>query len=167
MSVLRHPLVLRIRKNHALEHAIMHLLSQSDPSLRLVGRSDWKGISLYGEVDTSVVLDAARQGLARLRAGEVWLRLHPRCGTNFAVGVFLSGCAVYAAMETPRKSIIRRLLRLVTYVMGVMVVARPLGMLVQRHVTTIPDLDGMRIEGVHREREGGTTVHRIVTVGEK
>ncbi len=165
MSLLRHPLVMRIRRNHALEHAIMHLLSQSDPSLQLVGRSDWKGISLYGEVDTPAVLNAAKQGLARLRAGEAWLRLHPRCGTNFAVGMLLSGCAVYAAMEMPRKSIIGRLLRFMAYMIGITFIARPLGMLVQRHVTTIPDLDDMRIERIHREREGGTTVHRIVTAG--
>ncbi len=165
MSLLGHPLVLRIRRNHALEHAIMHLLSRSDPSLRLVGRSDWKGISLYGEVDTPVVLQAAERGLARLRAGEDWLRLHPRCGTNFGVGVFLSGCAVYAAMETPGKSFLRRLLRLVTYVMGVMLVARPLGMLIQRHITTVPDVADMQVKEIRRKQEGGTITHRIVTVG--
>lgn len=165
MRLLRHPLVLRIRRNHALEHAMMHLLSQRDPSLQLVGRSDWKGVSLYGEVDTPVVLQAAERGLARLRSGESWLRLHPRCGTNFAVGIFLSGCAVYAAMEKPRQSILRRLLRLAASVMGITLAARPLGMLVQRYITTVPDLDDMRIKEVRRRQEGGATTHRIITVG--
>lgn len=165
MSLLRHPLILRIRRNHALEHAIMHLLSQSDPSLELVARSDWKGITLYGEVDTPVVLRATEQGLARLRTGEGWLRLHPRCGTNFSIGILLSGCAIYAALESPSKSILRRLWRLATYMIGITFIAHPLGMLVQRHVTTIADVEDMRIKRVQRERKGGTTVHRIVTAG--
>ena len=163
MSLLRHPFILRIRRNHALEHAIMHLLSQNTTSLQLVGRSDWNGISLYGEVDTPAVLQAAHKALSRLRAGEGGLRLHPRCGTNLAVGMFLSGCAVYAATEMSRKSGIRRLLRIVIYVIGVMLVARPLGMLVQRHVTTVPDLDDVQIKEIQKEQRAGTTIHRIVT----
>ncbi|MEA3408526.1 MAG: DUF6391 domain-containing protein [Chloroflexota bacterium] len=163
MSLLRHPLVLRIRRNHALEHAIMHLLSQRDPSLRLVGHSDWNGISLYGEVDTPAVVRAAEQGLARLRAGEVWLRLHPRCGTNFAVGMFLGGCAIYAATETSRKSIVRRLLRMGAYLMGALFVAQPLGMLVQRHVTTAPSMNDVQIKEIRKQQRAGTTIHRIVT----
>ena len=165
MNLLRHPFVLRVRRNHALEHAIMHLLSRNSPPPQLVGRSDWSGISLYGEVDTPAVLQAARQGLARLQAGESRLRLHPRCGTNLAVGVFLSGCAVYAATEMSRKSVLRRFLRTVTYVIGVIFIARPLGMLVQRHVTTIPDLGDLRIKEIRKERRGGTITHRIVTAG--
>jgi hypothetical protein len=165
MSLLRHPFVLRIRRNHALEHAIMHLLSRNSPSPQLVGRSDWNGISLYGEVDTPAVLQAAKQGLARLRAGESWLRLHPRCGTNLAVGMFLSGCAVYAATEMSRKSLLRRFLRAVTYMIGVVFVARPLGMLVQRHVTTVPDLGDVRIKEIRMEQRAGAVTHRIVTAG--
>ena len=84
MSVLNMPVVARVRRNHALEHATIHVLSQHDRTLRLVGRSSPSGFHIYGQVDTQVLASAVSEALVRLQSGEVELAVHPRCGTNLA-----------------------------------------------------------------------------------
>ena len=42
----------RIRRNHGLEHATIHVLSEANPRRRLIGRSDYGGFWLLGEVST-------------------------------------------------------------------------------------------------------------------
>jgi hypothetical protein len=151
----------RIRRNHALEHATMHLLSRSNPALRLIGRSDWAGFSIYGDVDTQLVLRALTEGLARLKHHESWLALHPRCGTNIAVSALLSGSAVYFALLLPLRSRFFRMLTATIALITAMVVARPLGQVVQRHVTTMADMEGVRVKLVRRELWGNTVIHHI------
>jgi hypothetical protein len=64
------PLIADIRRNHALEHATINVLSESCADLNLVGRSDWTGFTLYGPIHTDEVAAAASIALERLRAGE-------------------------------------------------------------------------------------------------
>jgi hypothetical protein len=94
-SLLDHPTLLRIRRNHALEHATIHLLSARPVRTLLVGRSDSRGFYLMGEVPTDDVESAVLQALARLRAGEARLAVHPNCGTNLVTGAALAGTASF------------------------------------------------------------------------
>ena len=151
-----------VRQNHALEHATMHLLTHSSPSLRLMGRSDWTGFSIYGEVDTQVVLRAALEGLARLKHSERWLAVHPRCGTNLTVSALLSGGAVYAVTTLPIRSRLVRFTAALVALAAAVVVARPLGLVAQRHLTTSADLEGVRVKMVSREVWGNMVVHRVM-----
>lgn len=152
----------RIQRNHALEHATMHLLALSGPPRRLVGRSDWSGFWLYGVVDTRDVLRAATEGLARLQRNETWLAVHPRCGTNIAVAALLSSGAVYTVSLIPNKSRLRRLVWVALAVVGALLTARPLGLLIQRVVTTTTNLEGLHIKAIHRECRGNRVVHRVL-----
>ncbi|MBM3187403.1 MAG: hypothetical protein FJZ90_01625, partial [Chloroflexi bacterium] len=92
----------RIRQNHALEHATMHLLARTQGPLRLVGRSDWRGFWLYGVVPTEAVRSAAHEALARLHAGEADMAVHARCGTNIVVAALLAGTGVALASAAVR-----------------------------------------------------------------
>ena len=152
----------QIQRNHALEHATMHLLAQSGAPRRLVGRSDWSGFWLYGVVDTRDVLRAATEGLARLQRNETWLAVHPRCGTNIAVAALLSSGAVYTASLMPNKSRLGRLVRVALAVVGALLIARPFGLLIQRVVTTTTNLGGVHIKAIHRECRGNLVVHRVL-----
>ena len=44
--------------------------------------------------------------------------------------------------------------------------ARPLGELVQKHVTTLPDLQGVRVSKIFRRKFLGMTVVEVQTVQE-
>jgi hypothetical protein len=156
------PFVTRIRQNHAVEHATMHLLAQSQPKLHLVGRSDWNGFTLYGDVETQAVLQAVTEGLARLKHAEGWLAVHPRCGTNLAVQTLLTCSAAYAAAKMPTHSWFKRLVGAGMALGGAFIVARPLGTAMQRYITTTTSLEGVHVKMVQRQVRSGLTVHRIL-----
>ena len=159
MSLLSQ-LVWKVRRNHAAGHATMHLLSAASPGLRLVGRSDWNGFSLYGDVDTHTVLRAASEALARLRGHEGWLAIHPNCGTNLAAAILLTGGAAYLAATLPARSSAGRVMRVALAMTGAMLIARPVGAALQQ-LTTTTDLAGARVQAVRREVDGKLVIHRI------
>ena len=80
MNILEMPLIVRIRRNHALEHATIHVLTQYNPRRHLVGRTTASGFYIYGEVEIEEVAAAVSEALARLRGGEHDLAVHPQIG---------------------------------------------------------------------------------------
>ena len=83
----------RIRQNHALEHATVSILSAHTPGLAVSARANYHGFTIFADLDLDSVRRASAEALARLRAGERELAIHPNCGTNLAVGtsVMLAG----------------------------------------------------------------------------
>jgi hypothetical protein len=140
----------RIRQNHALEHATVTILATMIPNLRVSARSSGRGFVIFGDVDRGKVRAATQMALERLQAGEADLAIHPNCGTNLAVGMVLalmSGLLVW--------SLGRSRMRVIPALAGALlagVLGRPLGRVVQRHVTTLPDLHGVRVSGVIRRK---------------
>ena len=161
MNILDTPFVKRIRQSHALEHATIHILSRARYRPRLVARSDWSGFVIYGDVDTEVVVAAVQEALARLQAGESELAVHPRCGTNLATGGILAGAASVFALSGRYKSNWDRFWRATLATVGALILARPVGLMVQERITTCPDLTGVRIEEIRRVERGGLVLHRV------
>ena len=157
------PLIARVRRYHAVEHATIHVLSTRDPYLQLVGRTGLAGFTLYGWVRTEEVASAVAEALDRLRAGEYHLAIHPHCGTNLAVGGMLAGLAAFAAMIFPRRSK-WRLTRLPDVMLATMVallVAQPLGLILQARVTTSPEVGGMFVRQISRRQWGRLVIHEV------
>jgi hypothetical protein len=140
----------RIRQNHALEHATVTLLTRDRPELALSARSNARGFTIYADLDPSLVRRACQEALWRLKSGEVELAIHPNCGTNLAVGMSLAMIGSLFALTAlrPRTRLASALASSLTGVAA----ARPLGMVVQRHVTTLPDLHDVRIVSVGSKR---------------
>jgi hypothetical protein len=166
MNPLSPHIVSRVRRNHGLEHATINVLIQQNPYLSLVGRSDWGGYVIIGEVETGEVDSAAREALARLRAGESELAIHPRCGTMLATTGVLSGMAAFLALGVGRSRTRFRWTYLPEALLAATVAAlfaQPLGFLFQQHVTTSGDADHLRIARVYKKRGGPVPVHRVET----
>ena len=140
----------RIRQNHALEHATVTILTRLQPGLVLSARSNSRGFTIYADVDTTLVRRACDEGLRRLRAGEVALAIHPNCGTNLAVGTSLAMLGSLFALTALRPR--TRVASAVVSSLAGMAAARPLGEIVQKHVTTLPDLHDVRIVAIMRKR---------------
>lgn len=157
---------MQVRSNHALEHATLHVLQQKGIKTRLGGISDMNGFWIYGDVDAAVLMEAAREGLKRLSAGEQELAIHPNCGTNIAVGALAGGGLAWMSMIGTRGKIGRRLRRLPVAVLSAMVgyqLARPYGPKIQERITTNADVSKLEIVEVVKHEVAGFTVHRITT----
>lgn len=163
MKLLELPPFVATRRNHALEHATIHILSERHPELRLVGRSDWNGFTLYGSVDTSELAEALASALQRLQAGESQLAVHPRCGTNVATGMVLAGLASTAALSGRRRSRLDKTLQLALGLGAALALAQPLGTKLQERVTTSSDVANLHVAKILRLERGGVVVHRIET----
>jgi hypothetical protein len=171
-SLLDIPLVSRVRRNHALEHATMNVLGERHKALRLVGRSSVGGFYIYGDVSAEDVIDAAQEGLRRLKAGRREMAVHPTCGTNLAVAGILAGVGAFLAFgglsKNRPKNLFQSLIRLPAACTAAMVgifLAQPLGPLLQARVTTKADVGDMHIVDIAQERRAGILVHRVRTGG--
>jgi hypothetical protein len=162
MNILEFEPLRRIRQNHALEHATIHLLTRSDPSRHFVGRSTPRGFYIYGQVDTQTVADAVSEALARLRAGESDLAIHPRCGTGIATTGILAGLAAFATLGFRRKRTLADLPAVITATTLAALVAQPLGLTVQQQFTTDANVEGVRIARVERLEAGRMVAHRVI-----
>src|SRR5947199_10570003 len=133
----------RVRKNHALEHATITILSGMVPSLGVSARSFSNGFVIFGDVDLGLLRLAADEALSRLQAGEAELAIHPNCGTNIVVGVSLVtlGTLFGLASNQPRTRVATAAASSIAGLMA----ARPVGQYVQRHLTTLPELTGVRV----------------------
>jgi hypothetical protein len=163
MSALDVSLVARIRRNHALEHATIHVLAEKHRSLRIVGRSTLNGYYLYGNLTTEAVIEAAQEAHSRLRAGEYHLAIHPNCGTNLVTAGSLAGLATFAVLGNSKRRRIELLPSALLAATVALIVARPVGPRIQAHVTTLADLGDMTIKGVRREDRRNVVVHFIET----
>ncbi len=152
-GLLKAPYIRRVRRNHALEHATIHVLSRRVSGLRMAGRSDAGGFVLIGEnVPTEQVVRAVSDALARLRRGERNLAIHPNCGTNLVTTGYLTSFTAWMVTQGSNRrgeSFGERLPVLMLSMIGAVLVSKPLGTWLQRHVTTDgdpADTEVMRID---------------------
>ncbi|MFV2043192.1 MAG: DUF6391 domain-containing protein [Anaerolineales bacterium] len=168
-KLMNQPLLLRIRRNHGLEHATIHMLSAKYPRIPIAGRADANGFLILGRLPTDAIAESADEAAARLRAGEEHLAIHPNCGTNFLTAAVLAGLACFATLLGGRTDRARdRLERLPLAILATvlaLIIAQPIGSAAQRHVTTSSEIGGLRIGEVQQLRRGRTTVHRVRTQG--
>ena len=96
-----------------------------------------------------------------LRTTHPELALHERCGTNLAVSGLLTGLAAMtvARMRRPYSTVNNVVLAST----AAMILARPLGLTVQRYVTTQTPNASMRIEKVTPMKVFGAPAHFVST----
>jgi hypothetical protein len=166
-NFLNRPLLSRLRRNHALEHATIHLLSARYPWGTFIGRSDVQGFYLFGDVPGTAVREAVVEALARLRAGDSRLSIHPQCGTNLLTSGVLGASAAFAAFagSPTSRSRLSRLPMAILLTALALLVAQPLGTALQRSVTTQADPQTLRVDEVRTWQRGRTTLHRVRTTG--
>ncbi|NEP00019.1 MAG: hypothetical protein F6K58_15330 [Symploca sp. SIO2E9] len=143
--------ILMVRQVHALEHATVWVLSEgntanttknsattmnSDNS-SLGGLSTDKGFYLYGQVVNLAELKRAVSiALQRLTSGEWDLAVHPRCGTNLSVGMFLTASLTLATHLILPRGPIEQILGISLAAVTATQLAPDLGSLVQKYLTT-------------------------------
>ncbi len=150
-----------VKQNHALEHATIVLLSRKFPEVRMSGISFAAGFFVFGDIPTAAILPAAQEALQLLRTTQPELAVHERCGTNLAVSGMLTGLSAMAVAKLRRPySTANNVILAAT---AALVLARPLGLVVQRYVTTQTPNASMRILNVTPRTIFGTRAHFVST----
>jgi hypothetical protein len=165
--VLNLPLIRRIRRNHGLEHATIHMLSRRVRGLKVAGYSTHEGFFLVGNPSTVEVAAAANDALNRMRRGEDGLAIHPNCGTNLVTTAVLTTLAAAAGMSSKRSGGDRLSLTF-TLVVLALVIGQPLGLLLQKHFTTSGQPGELEIAHIDKNEVtlpggGKLTIHNITT----
>ena len=152
-----------VRRNHALEHATIAVpATKRGRDFRFVGRPTNSGFSLSGEMTEEHVLESTIEALARLRRGEKHLAVSPLCGTSLAVSGILAGLASLVALGNHSR--IERIPNVLLASMLAMLVAQPLGGLVQKHLTTDPDLSDTEFVGIRQGGRSAGRFHKVDTL---
>jgi hypothetical protein len=161
-AILEAPYIIETRRNHALEHATIHILSARFPGRPMAGHSNPSGFVLVGDLPIEDVREAATEALVRLQNGEQSLAIHEGCGTNYVVTGGLAAIFAFAGMSGTKNN--RERLERIPLVMLLSILAfmigQPLGPALQKNVTTEPDPGSMSLVDVYPM---GKNLHRVVT----
>jgi hypothetical protein len=166
--LFQNPWVQRIRRNHGLEHATLNVLAKRNPNISLAGHTDLGGFWILGDIDTPELKAAVEQALRRLNAGDKHLAVHPNCGTNLAVAGLLSTLAGLLGMVGAGRRLRDKLERLpfaVALATLALMLARPLGLILQANITTSADMTGLTIAHIRATQRGWVRAHRVQTQG--
>lgn len=141
-------IVTQIRRNHGLEHATIHLLSNKFKGFGAQGNASLNGfaLNLFGDISADDVESAAREALQRMKGGEEGLALHPNCGTVLLTTAALATLAGQAAFAFERSRTRKASLSFVDFlgtlpsailaVVVALIVSKPAGMFFQSYTTT-------------------------------
>lgn len=167
MNFLDTPVISSIRRNHALEHASLTILSQRDPRLALAGISFPWGFYVFGEVEQDALRLAVVEGLTRLQNGERGLAVHPNCGTNFVATGAIAGVLAWLGLvgARDRRQKLERLPLVISLVTLSIIFTRPLGPMLQEKVTTKAEPGSLTVTGVKPLRLGSMRLHLVTTRG--
>jgi hypothetical protein len=160
--ILDLPYLLETRRNHAVEHATLHVLARKYKNMSMGGHSNPTGFYLMGNFTKDDIMTAAAEAMERIRAGEGELAIHEGCGTNIAASMLIPATFAFIPMSRARSTTWKLLL--VPFAVGLAIfgyfLSKPAGPWLQRNVTTETDLGSMRIVDIIPVRKG---LHRVIT----
>lgn len=162
------PFIERVRRNHALEHATLHVLARRKPHTSLAGQSDFFGFWILGDVTLEEVQESVAEALQRLCSGERELAIHPFCGTNLAAAALLGGAAALVAFWGSGRRLRDKFERLPLAISlsGLsLIFARPLGAWLQRNLTTSAEAMTLEVSSIRQVQRGWMRAYRISTRG--
>ncbi len=152
----------RIRRNHGLEHATIHILSEKYKNFSAQGNSDHRGfhLNIYGDISEDAVMDAVETAFTRMKNGEHQLAVHPNCGTVLLTTATMTTLAAQAvfSIEQYRQErnkvtgsvMMNALPSAILAAVLALIVSRPIGVQLQARYTTEGDLGEMEIESITR-----------------
>lgn len=141
-----------VRRNHALEHATVSiLLGRVGPDLRVAGRASGDGFFLYADAPQALLTECVNEALTRLQRGEAFWAVTPHCGTNIATAGILAGLGSALALGNGKRS--DRLGGAMVASMAAIIISQPVGRLIQKYITTSPDLEGVEVVAIETKNQ--------------
>lgn len=140
-------IISRIRRNHALEHATIHLLTDRFKRFGAQGNATYSGfyLNIFGDIPADAIREAADEALQRMKNGEHNLALHPNCGTVHLTTATLATLAAQATYAVEQKRLGKEKMDGMTFinilptavlaVFFALIISRPVGMRLQQYTT--------------------------------
>lgn len=165
-TILNFGALARVRRNHALEHATLQVLAHKNANRRMGGYSDSRGFWIIGDVGLEELQQAVDEAQTRLRAGEYRLAVHPYCGTNFVTSGLVAGSFAWLGMLGGKRfsDRLERLPLIVSLVTLGMILAQPLGPMMQARFTVEPHIGSLQVTGIMRYMRRNLPMQRVSTV---
>jgi hypothetical protein len=165
-SFLNFPPIDRIRRNHGLEHATIHVLT-AQKRRSMAGYSDLGGFWIVGDLGTDEVAAAAAEALHRMKNGEPELAIHPGCGTNYVTAGGLAALAAFVSFFGARnwRDMLARLPMAMALITGAVIFSQPVGMRLQAQVTTNGQVGDLQVVSVKKVNNRRMVMHRVETRG--
>ena len=141
---MRIALMESVRRNHAIEHATVTLMLERGVPAPMGGYSIGPGFVIWSRGSIDDVALAAQDALDLLKAGNSDLAISPYCGTNIVTFALVGALAarIFAGRKRTFWSIVRGS---VAAVLAATLLGRPLGRLLQRHCTTLPYVEAVKL----------------------
>lgn len=154
----------RIRRNHALEHAVVTLLLERGVSPPLGGYSTRGGFFIGAAIPTADLASVVSDALAKLNAGESDLAVSPHCGTNLATGALITSLITRLVIGKRKMPLWKRLPLLAAAAIAGGLLGRRLGDVIQRRYTTLARMDALQVVSITPVLQGNPPrLHRIAT----
>jgi len=134
-----------LRRNHALEHATIVVMMERQPGRKFNGFSTDDGFFVQGARSFGEVEGAAREALRRLRRGEKKLAIHRNCGTTIVAANLLVAVFFLTAIVLGIFMHWNLYLLILGSVIAAFALRVPVSLLLQRFVTTDPDLSNAEV----------------------
>lgn len=132
----------------------------------MAGYSDWRGFWIMGDVSLEDVSAAVKDAQERLQKGEKELVLHANCGTNYVVSGTLAGIGALMALSgvgSRKRDWLERVPLAASLATLALIIAQPLGFVVQSRLTTSPEIGDMQVVEILTERRGPMPAYRVLT----
>ena len=113
-------LVSRTRRNHGLEHATIHILSDRHKNFSAQGNSNHRGfhLNIYGDDGEDDVRAAVEEAYRRMKSGDHHLAVHPNCGTVLLTTAAMGALASQTAFGLEQRRQRRRNMDLNVFLNG-------------------------------------------------
>lgn len=151
----------RVRRNHGLEHATIHILSERHKNFSAQGNSNASGfyLNIYGDISETAVAEAVHEAHKRMKAGQHHLAVHPNCGTVLLTTAVMATLAAQTVLVVEQRRqraasiwsvLFNSLPTAVLAVVGTLIVSRPLGVELQARYTVEGDLGDLEVSRIRR-----------------
>lgn len=162
MGILNFGPIAATRRNHAIEHATIHILSRMRPDTSMAGRSNTSGFVIYGDLSTDSVRQAVQEAIQRLKGGEHHLAIHPNCGTNMVTtAVMTVATTLVAGIGGSKRHWLERIPTMVTAALVAVFVSHIVGTTLQQRLTTSAELGLVAVLDVQRRQFGQRVLHWV------
>lgn len=169
----------RIQRNHGLEHATIHVLSEKHQGFSAQGNSNHRGfhLNIYSNsLSYDDVIEAVNEAFTRMKGGEHTLAIHPNCGTVLLTTATMTTLAAQAAfaVESVRQGKERTPITVFTggfssailATVIALITSRSVGLHLQEKYTTEGDLGEMQLVQVKQMNPSAiTSVFKALLTG--